>query len=45
MNKYTWGMDGHGIKHLTLHNSNVVILCVLPNCSIYDCMDDLDHDH
>lgn len=42
MNKYTWGIDGHDRKHLTLNNSNIVILCVLPNCSIWDCIDDYE---
>ena len=39
--KYTWGVDGYGRQHITLHGSWIVLMCVAGG-SVYDCMDLLD---
>ncbi len=42
MNDYSWGLDAQGRQHITRVDSNIVLLCVLPGCSVWDCMDLLD---
>jgi len=39
MKKYSWGVDGLGRQHICLNNDVRILLCVLPNESLWVCMD------
>jgi hypothetical protein len=44
MDTYTWGADGYGRQTICLRDTSaqsVGILCVLPGCSVWDCIDEL----
>ena len=43
MSLYGWGVDGYGRKHICYNRGREVLLCVIPGCSIWECIDILDY--
>ena len=41
MNIYSWGVDGIGRQHICLNYENIILLCVIPGQSVYECIEDL----
>ena len=42
MSIFAWGVDGFGRKTICLRDTSIVavgIMCPLPGCSVYECID------
>ena len=42
MSDYSWGVDGYGRQHICLNSENTVLFCVIPGCSVFDCIELLE---
>jgi len=39
MRSFGWGLDGYGRKFIHRYGDNKILFCVIPGCSVWDCID------
>ena len=42
--RYGWGVDGRGRQHIDRDGDCIVLFCVIPGQSVWDCIDLLELD-
>lgn len=43
MKKFGWGVDGYDRQHICKEGCNIIIFCVIPGCSVWDCIELLEN--